>query len=240
MMTSFQNVLLRFQRQNIFDRLLKQFYAGKPLTSNQLNLIRRFYYRLGPAFNPVLKYYEPIIKPPIVRNDALKFASLPESQIPLALRPLPQPLNSLPYNKLGHRIEYKLTPPQFDKFKQNLQDIHELIFIRGNQLLTGAPFYPGAIPHIDFFQWGNFFGVVKYQELLEEKALKGNILVYFEELANRNLQQCTKQYIQQLADQLIAKQNIITPPMPIPQLQPQPSYASPILHPVPRLILVPH
>src|SRR5690606_18114391 len=89
-----------------------------------------------------------------------------------------------------------LSEKQFTKFKTlNMQ---ELIFWHGNQLLTGAPFFPGGIPPVLFFQWGNYFGVAKYVFVPEEKALKANVLVYFEDMQDRSLNQCVADYHKKL------------------------------------------
>ena len=235
MQTSFQHIMRLTPGQGPFDLLLKRFNAGKPLTPAQLNLLRRFYYRLGSEFNPVLKQYKLAINPPVMNNSNSRIELADQSRLPLSLRNLPYPLNIFPHTKLGKGIELKFAPNQFPKFKLELQDIHDLILYRGNQLLTGAPFYPGAVPHIEFFQWGNLFGVIKYHELLEEKSLKGNILIYFEDLANRNLQQCVNTYTQQLLNQLTARQNVLSVPTPTPQSSQNP--LSHLLQPTSRLEL---
>jgi hypothetical protein len=70
----------------------------------------------------------------------------------------------------------------------------ELILYHGNQLITGAPFFQGGIPHVVYFQWGNLFGVAKYVVLPDEKNQKGNVMIYFEDMADRLLNDCVDQY----------------------------------------------
>ena len=60
------------------------------------------------------------------------------------------------------------TKEDFETFKKVVCE--ELILTHGNQLLTGAPFYPGGIPYTLFFQWGNLFGVAKSVVHPDEKA----------------------------------------------------------------------
>lgn len=97
-------------------------------------------------------------------------------------------------------VQIKITPQQFLDFKK--LNYNELILYHGNQFLTGAPFFPGGIPHIIFFQWGNLFGVAKYVMLAEERSLKSNVLIYFEDMLERLLDECVDDYKKHHADEL--------------------------------------
>src|SRR5690606_35947581 len=90
----------------------------------------------------------------------------------------------------------QMSPSDFLSFRAMTTD--ELILYHGNQLLTGAPFFPGGVPQLIYFQWGNLFGVAKYVVIAEEKALKSNVLIYFEDRHERLLQDCVYQYNQKL------------------------------------------
>jgi hypothetical protein len=111
----------------------------------------------------------------------------------------------------------RLTHKQYLQFKQyNIQD---LIYWHGNQFLTGAPFYPGGIPHVIYFQWGNMFGIVKPSVLAGEEALKANILIYFVDMMDRDIDRCVLDYDKQVNEDLINQnkllyQNTLTPPSP--------------------------
>jgi hypothetical protein len=104
------------------------------------------------------------------------------------------------------RVILPFTHQQLQQFKQ--LGAKELIFWHGNQYLTGAPHFPGGIPPVLFFQWGNFFGIVKYVVLAEEKALKANILVYFEDRQERNLNECVKAYQHEMQQELNLQKEI--------------------------------
>lgn len=92
----------------------------------------------------------------------------------------------------GKNVELKFTSQQFLDFRK--LNYSELILFHGNHFLTGAPFFPGGIPHIIFFQWGNLFGVAKYVMLAEERALKSNVLIYFEDMQERLIDTCVEDY----------------------------------------------
>lgn len=94
-------------------------------------------------------------------------------------------------------------PPLTAKFMKELRKLapiqhitttEELIYHHGNQFLTGAPFFQGGIAHTLFFQWGNLFGVAKYVDLEEERALESNVLIHFESVHERTFEQCIKDY----------------------------------------------
>ena len=113
----------------------------------------------------------------------------------------------------GNGITLAISREEFAKMSPGF---NEMVYYYGNQILTGAPYIIGGLPHTDFFQWGNLYGVVKYHELVEEKSLKANLMIYFEDMGDRNLQECIKDY-QNRQNQLIAKvqqQKIITPTLP--------------------------
>ena len=90
------------------------------------------------------------------------------------------------------KLQFKMQPEQFLQLRA--MTANELILYHGNQYLTGAPFYPGGLPHTLYFQWGNLFGVAKYVVLAEEKALKSNVLIHFETMHERALDQCVHDY----------------------------------------------
>lgn len=78
-----------------------------------------------------------------------------------------------------------LNPKEYLKFRALL--MNDLIFLHGNHMLTGAPFFAGGVPYTQLFQWGNLFGIVKYEEILGETATDANILIYFEEQNDRTI-----------------------------------------------------
>lgn len=120
----------------------------------------------------------------------------------------------------GQHIEFLITPEQL------APNFNHIIKHHGNHFLTGAPFMHGGVPYIMLFQWGNLFGVIKFIELDDEKALKANILIYFEDMADRTLEECVADYKQKemkLLDKM--PEPVICTPQVMPQftlkLQPQ-------------------
>jgi hypothetical protein len=105
------------------------------------------------------------------------------------------------------RISMLITQKQFLEFKE--QGIQELIFWHGNQFLTGAPFYPGGITPVIYFQWGNYFGIIKYTILFGEKALKANLLVCFEDMYERKIEQCILDSEHHLKDEITHQNTIL-------------------------------
>lgn len=91
----------------------------------------------------------------------------------------------------GQYIEFLVTPEQLEQLAPNFNHV---IKHHGNHFLTGAPFIHGGVNYIILFQWGNLFGVIKFVELDDEKALKANILIYFEDMADRTFEECVMEY----------------------------------------------
>lgn len=185
--------------------ILKTFAEAKPLTPDQVNYLDWHQHELStPEFDPVLQYY---LKNYANHGQDVKTSFLlPHEIMNLeSIVLLKKRLKSMLENKKS-RVSIAVTQPQFEAFKR--YGIHELIFYHGNQLLTGAPFYEGGLAPVIYFQWGNFFGVVKYVVLYGEKALKANLLIYFEDIQDRTLDQCVKTYEAKL-EKDIAKQDEI-------------------------------
>lgn len=101
-------------------------------------------------------------------------------------------------------IVYELTPKQFaaimptlDIYVRNAND-QLMIYLHGNQLITGAPLIIGGYPHLNYFQWGNLYGVVKYEEQEGEEVYEANLLIYFEDRHERKLEQCIQDLLHRL------------------------------------------
>lgn len=198
--------------------IIRAYNEGKPLTSAEQHFLWMHYRELGGYMEKVAKYYR------LTDLQArAKLASFLRPQGVLNLHRLKTMLADSPKG-----IELTLTPTEFLTLKNN---INELLYFHGNQVLTGAPFFAGGVPHIDFFQWGNLMGVVKNEELPGEKIITGNILIYFEDMKDRNLMQCIQDYQRR---QHTAPQPMARPPeQEITHTAPRPSL---LLHPsVPSL-----
>lgn len=185
--------------------ILRCFALGKPLSSEQQNFLEWHQQQLSSAeFDPVLKYYIESNKKR--RKKYQTTFLLPHEELNKEdIQRLKKRIKIFLQNK-NRQIVISITQKQFLQFKE--LNLHELIFWHGNQTLTGAPFFPGGIPPVIFFQWGNLFGVVKYVILSEEKSLKSNILIYFEDMVDRDLNRCVQEYTQRL-DMALEQQNKI-------------------------------
>jgi hypothetical protein len=159
--------------------IITAFNSGKPLTPGQLNFLRSYHVKLSdPAFDAILKYYDVS-----GHKENLLLGTVTREKLH---RLKDRILGSVKIGK--DRFGVVMSTQQFFQLKTLLA--HEIIFFHGNQLLTGAPYFAGGVPHIDFLQWGNLFGIVKYEELLGENAIDGNIMIYFEDMADRTLSEC--------------------------------------------------
>ncbi|OGT47287.1 MAG: hypothetical protein A3E83_00705 [Gammaproteobacteria bacterium RIFCSPHIGHO2_12_FULL_41_20] len=186
--------------------IMRKFFMGKPLSSEQVNFLYAHQKQLSDSrFDPVLKYYLETDKKRREKYKAtflLPHEKLKPSDIP-ALRKHIQFF----LREAANRVAMQFTQQQFLQFKE--YTIQDLIYWHGNQFLTGAPFYPGGIPPLIFFQWGNLFGIVKYLVLAEEKALKANILIYFEDMQDRDLNQCVQNYNKHLQNEMSIQNEIL-------------------------------
>jgi hypothetical protein len=112
-------------------------------------------------------------------------------------------------------IELTLTPQQFAEIRPS---ITHLMYLHGNQTLTGAPYFIGGVPHVFFFQWGNLLGVARYTAAPSEKVVP-DLLIYFEDLEERTLEEAMQEY-QKQHPQFI--KTITAPELIMPQPTPAP------------------
>jgi hypothetical protein len=184
------------------QQLLVNFAGGVPLSADQLNFLSRHEKALsGQGLDAALKYY---LKPYAKKmEEQHSFLMHREKMDAAAAKELRERLRMSLTDK-GQRVKLPFTPQQFLEFKNAATP--SLILYHGNQFLTGAPFHPGGIPHVIFFQWGNLFGVAKYVMLPEERALKSNVFVYFENMHDRLLEQCVKEVTKELHLELTPSQ----------------------------------
>lgn len=172
---------------SITTSIRKMYLEGKPLSSAQRHYLWFNHHKLGYEFERMAKYYQLTKKAESQRHSFINPRDiLSSNDIQAMHRRLELMLASV---KNG--IELKFTPAQFLALKNA---IGELIFYHGNQVLTGAPFFAGGVSRVDFFQWGNLLGVVKYEELLSEKGVEGNFLIHFEGMKDRTILQSIQDY----------------------------------------------
>lgn len=190
--------------------ILRSFATGKPLSGDQINFLDWHQKELSsPSFDPVLRFYLQLLRKRARRYHASFL--LPHEELNFAdIEKLKKRIQIFLKEKAS-QVTISLTEKQLLKFKELTSK--ELLFWHGNQFLTGAPFFPGGIPPVIFFQWGNLFGVVKYVILPGEKALKTNILIYFEDMQDRYLDQCVLDYNQHLENEIkLQKETLINHP----------------------------
>ena len=181
--------------------ILKCFAIGKPLSPEQVNYLDWHQQELSSfSLDPVLQYYLKAIRDH--RHKYMSSFLIPHEELNLQdVQKLKKRIQSLlQQNIKTSHVVISLTQKQLVEFKE--YTIQELIFWHGNQFLTGAPFYPGGIAPVIYFQWGNLFGIVKYVVLPGEKQLKANILVYFEDMQERELDQCVAEYSERLKNEI--------------------------------------
>lgn len=170
-----------------YKSLLAAYENGKPLTCDQLNFLARHEKTLSSlSLDPLLKYY--------LQHGNKKphhsFLLTQDEITPEVMQTFKKRISLL--LKSSPNLNLTLTPEQFQQLREIA--VPELILYHGNQFLTGAPFYPGVIVPILYFQWGNLFGVAKYQLLAEEKSLKSNLLIYIEDKEERLIEECIHDY----------------------------------------------
>lgn len=129
-------------------------------------------------------------------------------------------LDSLLSNRNAN-VVYELTPQQFaaimptlDVYLRNAND-QLMIYLHGNQILTGAPVIIGGYPHLDYFQWGNLYGVVKYEMEEGEEVNEANLLIYFEDRHERNLEQCMHDLLHRLQHEAEPAHTLEPSPEPV-------------------------
>lgn len=205
---------------SITTNIRKAYLEGKPLTSAQRHFLWFNQHKLGYEFEKISKYYQ--LTKPSSRSFIKPQDDLTASNIQVMYRRL-----NLMLASTSRSVELPLTPAQFLALKNTFG---ELIFYHGNQVLTGAPFFAGGVPRVDFFQWGNLMGVVKYEELLSEKGIDGNFLIHFEDMKDRTMLQCIQDYQLHQRQALTAQSQeaapISTTPRPRLILQPSWGYTS--------------
>lgn len=181
-----------------YQELLVNFASGVPLSADQLNFLANHEKLLSShTMDPVLKYYlGPFHKK---SSEHHSFLMHRENFDALASKELKRRLELLLVKK-GERVKLQFTPKQFQELKNSA--VPSLILYHGNQFLTGAPFHLGGIPHLVIFQWGNLFGVAKYVVLPEERALKSNVFIYFENMHERYIEECVKDFVKDMRHEL--------------------------------------
>ncbi len=169
--------------------ILARFEDGKPLSSDQLNfLISHENTLCSHALDLVIKYYLSSHHSP---DKHLSFTVPAERIDRLNAHEIRDAVENLLHYELSH-VDLKMSAEQFLKFKA--VGFHELIFWHGPQFLSQTMPFPNASPLVLYFQWGKLFGVVKLNAHMDNFIMDGNVLIYFEDINDRSLNQCVLDY----------------------------------------------
>ncbi len=160
-----------------FNKIITAFNNGRSLSCDQINYLRQYRAHINhPLADTLYRYFKIDDRRKISRRSNMKQRKLNPDQ-------LKDEIATALHRKHSHTIAF--TRKHYLQFRALL--MNELIFLHGNHTLTGAPFFAGGVPHTQLFQWGNLFGIVKYEEILGETATDANILIHFEEKSDRTL-----------------------------------------------------
>lgn len=199
-----QSIILQPIHNTSVD-ILTNFANGKPLTADQFHFLDSHQSKLSsPLFDPIYKYYVDAEKKKRKFHGSFL---MPAEEINHENMKRFKKRMELFLQQKSSNVTLQFTAKQLLKFKEVCAP--ELIYFHGNQFLTGAPFIPGAIAPVIIFQWGNFFGVVKYVVMAEEKSMKANTLIYFEDMQDRSLDECVLDYGKKLSKELTMQNTIL-------------------------------
>lgn len=176
-----------------FADIVQAFGQGKPLSGDQLNVLRCNESKLSSTkLDPILHYYlkcfhrkpDKTLSLPIPANDMNK----------VSLQELKQGILNLLHDNLSH-VDLNMTFDQYLKLKA--LGLSEFIFWQHWEFFTRSPLLSGSLPQLLYFQWGRIFAVVRFDVMSQPNYAQQNVHLYFEEMQNRNLLQCVNAYNQQ-------------------------------------------
>lgn len=176
---------------SLSHEIAKSFALGKPLTSDQINLLEWHEPQLSSAFfDPIYKYYIESIKK--ARDNSMLSVLDSSEQLTLeGIKKFKKRLQAALQKKATCTV-MGFSNKQFLKFKK--LTANELTFWHGNQFISGAPIAPGGITPVIQFQWGNLFGVARILTARSGKSLTTNAVLYFEKMNDRTLSQCVQDF----------------------------------------------
>lgn len=179
--------------------ILQSFVESKPLTSDQLNFLFLHQSQLSDAkLDPAIRYYlqkaydkqSKFRETFLLKDEILNFEAI-------------QALKKRLLEALKTQKDHLVVPmslQQLNKFRKlNENTIH---YYHSNILIAAHFFYPRGVPPVIYFSWGKYFGVIKYVISAYLSKIETSVLVYFENMENRNLNQCINDYSQQLKDNI--------------------------------------
>jgi len=171
--------------------ILKCFKEGKPLSAEQTNILDWHEKELSSKLlDPLLKYY--------LHNNKNKHKKyhgtflLPHEELNLeAIIKLKKRIDLVLKDNYSHLV-LELSDKQVMQFKRLTHN--EIIYWQGNEFVSGAKYYVGGIMPAIFFQWREYFCILKHSLIHDRNALQNINALYFEPIRDRTLEQCVKEY----------------------------------------------
>lgn len=206
-----------------FTSLLRAYQDSKPLTCDEVNQLWRNENLLSSAkLDPVLHYYLKHLH----KKPAKKLTMhLPANQMTkLSFQELKKAIFELLQDNLSH-VDLDMTFEQYLKFR--VLGLDELIFYHRFEFFTRSPLLAGSLPELLYFQWGKVFAVARFDFSHPENNLKGEVHLYLEEMHDRHLYQCIKEYTEQHKEELHLQHLMTQRYAPEETLKEQPIYHTP-------------
>lgn len=172
--------------------ILELFEDGKPLSSEQLNfLLQNEKILKKHELDLVFKYY---LRAHSDQPDQEVAFTLPPEKLNIdTLHEVRETIEVLLDDSITH-IDLKMTLDQFMQFKSTCRN--EMVIWHGPKFMPRTFAFPNATPRIIYIQWGKLFGVVKLHMYADNMLYDGYLLVYFEDMTLRSLNQCVLDYAQ--------------------------------------------
>lgn len=185
--------------------MLRCFAEGKPLSTDQMNFLEWHEVELSSAaLDPLIKYYLEAQKR---RRKHMGNFLLPHEELNFEdIKKLKDRIHATLKDKYSHAA-VEMSEKQYLKFKKYAES--ELIYWTGNEFTSGAKFYVGGVMPAIFFQWAEFFGVWKYAMIHADKQFRAKHIIYFEEMRNRDLNQCVNEYKQHQQNEILLQQKLV-------------------------------
>jgi len=154
---------------NSYHSILLAFKNGSPLTNQQINFLRRYQTKINdPTIDAVCKYYG------ISEKRVLTLNLKKRGWVALSPKELKEEITCALQEAPDYELQIDLQ--HLLLFKALLR--YDLIFFTNNPLLLSY-LHADGLPHLDFFQWDDLLGVIKYDHV--------NVTIHFENKCGQNL-----------------------------------------------------
>lgn len=187
--------------------MLRCFSEGKPLSTDQLHFLAWHEKELSSAaLDPLIEYY---IGSEKRRKYHANFLLQHEQLNQEDIKKLKERIRAILKDKYSH-VAFEMTEKQFLDFKKYAES--ELIFLTGQEFISGARFYVGGVMPALYFQWAEYFGVWKYAMMHANQQLQTKHIIYFEEMRHRDLKQCVEDYKNHQHNEVLFQQKLVVKP----------------------------